>query len=1038
MSTGLIIVQALIFIILFGAPLTAFLLYRQMRTRQQRLNWEVSQSYSLIEVLVPKKNEKSPLAAEQMLASLHGIYRESELYQYQLSFEMAAHEQFIHFYIRVPTHLKDFLEGQLYAQYPAIEIKDVDDYTQHDFSGQVIASSQLQLTKPDVYPIKTFQSFDVDPMSAITAVLGKVSAGEQAWIQLIIRPVPDDWQLKGISFASAKRSGESQHKPSWWQKGINVVISLVGALIKAAAGAAEEAPAKKGDAKKLSAPEEAAVKGIETKITKLGFETTIRIVTIASDEFSARSRIEGLTGAYKQFNTTNLNGFKASGITIGDAQIDDYRQRRFPESGSILNIEELASLYHFPAESVETPNIVWAGSKKGEPPANLPFEGNSPPEELTVFGETDFRSLKRRFGIKRGDRRLHMYAIGKTGTGKSTLLENMIIDDIQKGKGVAVVDPHGDLVDHVLNFIPDHRIDDVIYFNPADREFPIGFNLLESLDPNLKNIAASGLMSIFTKLWENVWSARMEYILRNTILALLEYPESTFLEIMKLLNDGRFRKNVLSQVQDPVIRDFFLNEFERYEPKFRTEAIAPIQNKVGQFLSSDTIRNIVGQKKSSFDIRQAMDQRKILLIDLSTGKIGEDNAALLGAMMITKIQLAAMTRVDIPEAERVDFYLYVDEFQNFATDSFAVILSEARKYRLNLILTNQYIAQMPETVAKAIFGNVGTLVAFRVGSSDGAALAKELEPVFDANDLVNLDNYHIYLKMSIDGVTRPAFSSKTLPPFKGANDNRERIIETSRERYTKSRAEVEAAIAAQAAARDGMSGDVHDARYEAAGSGDAQNERPAGPRYRRLGKSSDGVVWYGQLDENGEFLVDPALKTPPVTAASDGTQAPAAGDEPAPAIDEPTKTAEKQLETPVKGFDQKAPEPKSTAARQEKNVPVANETSPTAPTESNTQQPTAKKAERDADEQPPIVQAKQVSTPAPTRPRLLNLDRIKEKAPGATAASTDRPAVPPADETNLVSLEEFDDGSASEDVPNQVPAKSSSDSGDDILPIEEV
>ena len=860
MNIVLTVIELVIFALLIGGPAVAFVLYRNMKKRQERLTWEASQRYTTLEILAPKNNDKSPLAAEQMLASLHGIYREAEAFQYQMSFEIASHAQFIHFYVYIPTHLKDFVEGQIYAQYPTVEVKEVDDYASHDFAGHVVAGTRLSLTKPYVYPIKTFQSFDVDPMSAITAVLGKVGTEEQAWIQFVMRPVPDDWQLKGISFASKKRAGESLQPIPGWKKFVMSILKVVADLTRLMIGSSDATKPVKPNEKKLSSPEEAGVKGIETKLTKLGFETVIRIVAVANDELSARGRIEDLTGAYKQFNTTNLNGFRSSGVAFGEDPLEEYRSRRFPENGDILNIEELASLYHFPAVSVETPNIAWAGSKKGEPPANLPYEGQTPPEELTVFGETDFRNVHQRFGILRGDRRLHMYAIGKTGTGKSTLLENMIIDDIQKGKGVAVVDPHGDLIDHVLNFIPDHRINDIIYFNPADREFPVGFNLLESLDPDLKNIAASGLMSIFTKLWANVWSARMEYILRNTVLALLEYPGATFLEIMKLLVDPQFRKQVLTHVKDPVIRDFFLNEFERYDPKFRTEAIAPIQNKVGQFLSSDTIRNIVGQPKSSFDIRKAMDERKIILLDLSTGKIGEDNAALLGAMMITKIQLAAMTRVDTPEAERVDFYLYVDEFQNFATESFAKVLSEARKYRLNLVLTNQYIAQLQEPVAKAIFGNIGTLMSFRVGSADASALVKELEPVFDATDLVNLDNYHIYLKMSIDGVTRPAFSAKTLPPFKGANDNRDKIIDVSRSRYAKPREEVERSIeeSGQKPSDSGFGPTSGSAGGQAGSVDDSEVKR--GPKYRRLGKSGDGVVWYGSDEVPETGAVDQSVK----------------------------------------------------------------------------------------------------------------------------------------------------------------------------------
>ncbi len=995
MTTGLLVVRILIFLILFGGPLIALVLYRRMKVKQDRLSWEASQQYTIFEVMVPKLNAKSPLAAEQMLASLHGIFREDESYQYQLSFEMAAHNQFIHFYVHVPTHLKDFVEGQMYAQYPTVEIKEVDDYTRHDFTGQVVAGMDLELTKPYVYPIKTFQSFDVDPMSAITAVLGKIGTDEQSWIQLIVRPVSDDWQLKGISFASAKRSGASGEPTPRWRSFLGSIIEFALDLFRTAVGTGESTDSKgKGDVKKLSSPEEAAVKGIETKITKLGFEARIRVIALAPDELSAKSRIEGLSGAYKQFNTTNLNGFRATPIRVGDDLLDDYRQRRFSSDGYILNIEELASLYHFPAESVETPNIVWAGSKKGEPPANLPFEGAVPPEELTVFGETDFRSMRRRFGIKKGDRRLHMYAMGKTGTGKSTVLENMIIDDIQKGRGVAVVDPHGDLVDHVLNFIPDHRMNDVIYFNPADRDFPVAFNLLETMDPNLKNIAASGLMSIFTKLWENVWSARMEYILRNAILALLEYPGATFLEIMRLLSDAKFRKKVLTHVKDPVIRDFFLNEFERYEPKFRTEAIAPIQNKVGQFLSASTIRNIVGQTNSSFDIRKAMDERKILLIDLSVGKIGEDNAALMGAMMITKIQLAAMTRVDTPEAERVDFYLYVDEFQNFATDSFAVILSEARKYRLNLILTNQYIAQMPETVAKAIFGNIGTLIAFRTGSNDASVLAKELEPVFDANDLVNIDNYHVYLKMSIDGVTRPAFSARTLPPYKGANNNRDTIIAASRATYARPLDMVEAQLAENARQHSGESGEVNDARYDEPGV-PGEPAKPVGPKYRRLGKSKDGIVWYGTDDV-------PAPETSSSTPVATATEELAL----------PVGETSDLLELPAEPELLEIEAPKSDDEAENTAAQVAEPA--TEPTPKNQEKP---------------------------RRRLLNLpefdQRLTETVKDDTSIESQHAAPEPSGDEPLLSVDEVPEDSHSSDVLPALPPLPKS-KPDDILPIDEL
>jgi len=439
----------------------------------------------------------------------------------------------------------------------------------------------------------------------------------------------------------------------------------------------------------------------------------------------------------------------------------------------------------------------WVGAKKGEPPQNLPIITDSNTEDLSLVGETNFRSTIQKFGIKIRDRAIHVYAIGKTGTGKSTLLGNMIIDDIVKGRGVAVVDPHGDLISDVLAYIPDERIDDVVYFSPADRDYPIGFNLLESVDPQYKNIVSSGIVGVFKKIFGESWGPRLEYILRNVVLGLLDYPGATMLSIIKILTDTKYRRGVIDKIEDPVIRDFFLNEYERYDQKFRTEAVAPIQNKVGQFLSSTVIRNIVGQKKSSIDLREIMDKKKILLIDLSIGKIGEDNSALLGSMLITKIQMAAMSRADMAREDRVPFYLYVDEFQNFATDSFAVILSEARKYGLSLTVTNQYIAQMPENVANAVFGNVGTLIVFRVGAGDADMLQKEFVPVFEPADLTNLNNYTIYVKMAIDGVTSTPFSARTLMTDFKKTDNVEKIIAQSRKKYTAKREDIEEVIRAE-------------------------------------------------------------------------------------------------------------------------------------------------------------------------------------------------------------------------------------------------
>ena len=421
-------------------------------------------------------------------------------------------------------------------------------------------------------------------------------------------------------------------------------------------------------------------------------------------------------------------------------------------------------------------------------------------KELTYLGITTYRDKNTLFGIKRKDRRQHVYILGKSGTGKSVLMFNMIIQNIQNGEGVCLVDPHGENVEGVLSAIPPHRMKDVIYFNPADADYHIGFNVLELVDPQYKHLVASGLMGIFTKIWANAWSARMEYILNNCILALLDTPNTTLLGIPRMLVDKDYRQKIITNLKDPVIKAFWVHEYEAWQDKFRNEAIAPIQNKVGQFLSTSIIRNVVGQQKSTINIFDMMNEGKIFLVNVSKGRIGEDNSALLGGMIITKIQLAAMERVRIPEETRRDFYLYVDEFQNFVTDAFASILSEARKYRLNLTVAHQYTAQLisdkSSAVRDAIFGNVGTIIVFRVGADDAAFLESEFEPEFIPQDIVNLPNYKIYLKLMIDGVTSRPFSAKTLPQMmkSGNLEVEQEVIRTSRELYCKPREVVEREI----------------------------------------------------------------------------------------------------------------------------------------------------------------------------------------------------------------------------------------------------
>jgi hypothetical protein len=402
---------------------------------------------------------------------------------------------------------------------------------------------------------------------------------------------------------------------------------------------------------------------------------------------------------------------------------------------------------------------------------------------VTHFAVTNWRDIRKRFGIKQKNRRGHMYVLGKTGTGKSTLLLNMAAWDAQAGNGLALIDPHGDLAAVLLDHVPRRRIKDVIYFNPADLEYPIGFNPLKSVPPDQRHLVASGLIAVLKKVWPEFWGPRLEHILRHSILTLLELPGSTLLDLHRLLTDKDFREAILKGVTHPQVRQFWFFEFEKYSAWLRSEAISPILNKIGQFLVSTPLRSIVGQKKSAFDMRKAMDEGQILVVNLAKGKIGEDNAMLLGSLLVTEIQLAALSRVDLPENKRRAFYLYVDEAHNFLTLTFADILSEARKYGLNLILSHQYIEQMDEKMRAAILGNVGTIIAFRVGIEDAKILAREFYPVFGESDLVSLPNYHIYLRLMIEGMPSTAFSATTLPPLARRRSHKTEIIRSSRMQY---------------------------------------------------------------------------------------------------------------------------------------------------------------------------------------------------------------------------------------------------------------
>ncbi len=715
---------------------------------------------------IPKANDKKELAAEQMFASLHGILRdrkelkESKGWQEHISFEIAAVGKLIRFYVWVPKHLQNFVEGQIYAQYPTVQIHTADDdYTKRHLEHSVVHTAELTLSDNEVLPIKTFQSFEVDPLASITATLAKLEdKDEEVWIQIIARPIADDWHKRASTYAKKVRGGG----------GVDIDWGVMSYFVRIveALWTPPNSTSSESKPKELSERDKTRIAEVEKKSTKLGYRVKIRVAYLGNDKVAAKLRMQALVGTFKQFNSTNLNGFTMTKASFNREDLAPYTARLFIDKGLILNIEELASVYHLPHTNVETPNIVWASTKTAEPPSKLPVltGDRAIDDQISAFGLTNFRGINQQFGLYRSDRSRHVYIIGQTGAGKSGLLELFTLSDIYHNQGYAIIDPHGDFAVDNLRFVPAHRIQDVVYFNPADTAHPLG------------------------------------YILRYTILALLDHPNTTMLDITRMLTDKKFRKDVLSTCQDTVVLNFWNIEFASWNDKFQAEAVAPVLNKVGAFTANPIIRNIIGQPKSTFNIRQLMDEGKILIVNLSKGLIGEDNAGILGAFIVTKIQLAAMSRSDIANVEdRRPFYLYVDEFQNFATDSFATILSEARKYGLNLTVANQYISQMQDTVRDAVFGNVGTMISFRVSADDAPILSKQFEPQFEPADLLQMHNRNFIINMVIKGEKAPAFSATTLALPTSPTDYFEQIVAHSRSVYSRDRSEVEQEIKARIA-----------------------------------------------------------------------------------------------------------------------------------------------------------------------------------------------------------------------------------------------
>ncbi len=797
-------VMEYLLILLFVLGVGLFIYFFFSKEEEEEVVFEEIRDPVVLHIAVPRENDKTPLAAEQMFASIHGIVRDAQRSMDFLSFEIVSDKASgVNFYAIVPKYLMKFVEGQIYAQYPNAEIKAIEDYVDDPMLDvdpqsykQYISTGEIELVKDLIFPIKTFRDFEVDPLAAITSALADASAGERVMIQLLVRPVGNYWQDAAKEYIDAIREGRDPSKSedgflkSIFKSAGSIVIGVLGLFM--ASSSEDEGGADKKPVVKLAPGQEEELTKITEKMTHVGFEIGIRVVVKSGDPTRSEQLLRDVIASFKQFSTANLNSFVHSEPEISGQEMYEKYRRRFlsVDAVDILNISELASLYHLPNVSVETPNISWSRAKRAEPPMNLPREGE---EDVNIFAETDYRGQRVPFGIKRIDRPYHFYMIGKTGTGKSTVFKNMVISDILAGNGVGVIDPHGDLVEDLLDYVPPNRINDVIYLDPSDTEYPIGFNMLELDNPDQRDLVADGVVEVFKKHFEYSWGPRLQYILHNTILTALEAQGTTILAVQRMLVDNNFRKFILKQVDDPMLLKFWGEEFANMSTNSRlvTEAIAPIQNKVGRFLASSTIRNIVGQVKSTIDLNEVMDEGKIFFVNLSQGKLGEESSALLGGMIVTRLQSAAMERANIPMDQRKEFFLFVDEFQNYATDSFAKILSEARKYKLCLHLAHQYIDQLSENVRRAVFGNAGTIASFVVGPSDAAVMAQQFSPVFTEEDMVALDRYAMYVKMSIDGRISTPFSARSLDIRYQKGDNKEKVKNVSRERYGRERAVVE-------------------------------------------------------------------------------------------------------------------------------------------------------------------------------------------------------------------------------------------------------
>lgn len=734
-------------------------------------------------------------AAETFFSAIGGLKAEGGFMKWlygrgdEFSFEIVMDDGLIKFFVAVPKDMQDLLTQQLSSSYTDAAIEVVEDYNIFEPTG-VILGSYLTFKRENAFPIKTYKKLDKDPLNAITNVLARIPDDEGAAFQFVVRSAKGSWRSRGVAIASRMQQGMKLEEAIAGKKK-GETLSMLGM------GKSESEQPQKDY--RLSPQEEEIVKGLEEKASKAGMEVCIRLVSSAKNAGAAQSTMANMLNAFAQYNVYQYgNSFQKKVPGSNKKLVEQFIHRIFDEKHKIvLNTEEMASLWHLPLPWTDTPNIKWLGARTAPAPSAVPDEK----EGSVQLGFNSFRGVKTPVWMKEKDRSRHMYIIGKSGSGKSQLIANLALQDIRNGHGVAVVEPHGDLVEQILGNIPKDRVDDVIVFNPSDLERPMGLNMLESPDEAMKDFVVQEMISIFYKLFPPEMIGPMfEHNMRNFMLTLMSDRENpgTVIEIPRMITDTEFQKQWRAKLKDPVVRSFWENEIDNTSDFHKSEMFGYLTSKVGRFVENEMMRNIIGQQQSSFDFRDVMDKQKILLVNLSKGKTGDVNAELLGLIIVSKLQMAALGRADMPEEDRKDFFLYIDEFQNFITDSIATILSEARKYRLNLIIAHQYIGQLVKNgdtkIKDAVFGNVGTNLVARVGPEDVETLEKIYSPDFSGYDLINSDKFTWYTKMIVDNAQQKPFTLNFDPPPEGDVELANAIKELSRLKYGRDRAIVEAEI----------------------------------------------------------------------------------------------------------------------------------------------------------------------------------------------------------------------------------------------------